>query len=255
MNTLLLGLDCAASPVRMGCMLARWDGRQPALLATLTAPSWPELVEGLVEWLRLSPAPALLCMDAPLGWPQSMGPRLTGHHAGQGLCLPADALFSRLTDRRIAQRLGKRPMEVGANYIARAALAAVNLLERLRQASGLPLPLGWTPGRLEKSCALEIYPAGVLACRGLLRPGYKKTAADRAAMVGILERLMDLPQGIREACLGSEHLLDAALCCLGGADYLQGLTPGPRPEELETARKEGWIWVRDAAIQTTKQTG
>jgi len=39
----------------------------------------------------------------------------------------------------------------------------------------------------------------------------------------------------------SDHLLDAALCCLGAADFMRKQVIAP--EDLPRARREGWIWV------------
>lgn len=42
--------------------------------------------------------------------------------------------------------------------------------------------------------------------------------------------------------LQNDDALDAAVCVLAGADFLQGQCHPPA--DLATARKEGWIWVR-----------
>ena len=243
---LLIGLDCAAAAVRMGCACARLCDGRLEFLHLATAAHWDGIDQQITAWLtQESAGPALLCLDAPLGWPRPLGEALAGHQAGQGLPLAADRLFSRITDRDIAHRLGKRPMEVGANTIARVALAAVNLLDRLRAVTAQHIPLAWAPGPMDETAAIEVYPAAALACRGLLRPGYKKTAADRAAMLAALEPQLPLAPQWQDACRRSEHLLDACLCCLAGSDFLQGLAPAPPPELWPVVRQEGWIWARD----------
>jgi hypothetical protein len=49
-----------------------------------------------------------------------------------------------LTDDDIAARLGKRPLEVGANLISRTSVAAVDLLGKIRSMTGEPIPLAWS---------------------------------------------------------------------------------------------------------------
>jgi hypothetical protein len=40
-----------------------------------------------------------------------------------------------------------------------------------------------------------------------------------------------------------DDVFDAAICLLAGADFLNGKCI--HPDNLELAKKEGWIWVRD----------
>jgi hypothetical protein len=37
------------------------------------------------------------------------------------------------------------------------------------------------------------------------------------------------------------HALDAVLCCAAGIDFLSGAALGP--DDPDTAKREGWIWV------------
>lgn len=73
-------------------------------------------------------------MDAPLGWPRPLGPALSDHRAGEPIDPPADTLFHRETDGVVHRTVGKRPMEVGADRIARTARSAVELIGELRNA-------------------------------------------------------------------------------------------------------------------------
>jgi len=41
----------------------------------------------------------------------------------------------------------------------------------------------------------------------------------------------------------SDHALDAALCVCAGLDFLAGDVV--RPKDLSSAKREGWIWVRE----------
>ena len=63
---------------------------------------------------------------------------------------PANAMFRRITDVFIQTRLGKRPLDVGADRIARTAYAALAILAILRVELGIPIPLAWTPGLVRR---------------------------------------------------------------------------------------------------------
>jgi hypothetical protein len=77
-------------------------------------------------------AAALIAIDAPLGWPAGAGEAFTAHRAGDSIPIEADALFRRETDRFVYRLLGQTPLEVGADKIARTALAALSFLGDLR---------------------------------------------------------------------------------------------------------------------------
>lgn len=242
---LLVGLDCAAAPVRVGLALAEAAASRPRLLEIHQAATWPALTARVAGWIAASPgSTTLLCLDAPLGWPRAMGPALAAHRAGAPLPHVPDAFFGRLADQAVAARLGKRPLEVGANYLARAALVSLHFLESIRQAARLPIPLAWEPRETDRVRAIEVYPAGVLAGRGHRARGYKKTPEARRETRRRMEAWLDIPPSLAADLDAGEHLLDAALCCLAGADFLAGTCPGPEADQRETARVEGWIWVR-----------
>jgi hypothetical protein len=57
----------------------------------------------------------LIAIDAPLGWPKPLAETLIKHRAGMPIETPANAMFRRNTDLFIQTRLGKRPLDVGAD--------------------------------------------------------------------------------------------------------------------------------------------
>jgi predicted nuclease with RNAse H fold len=178
-------------------------------------------------WLR-GEERVLLALDSPLGWPTALGPSLCSHFAGAPIAVPADRLFRRDTDERIRQRLGKIPLEVGANLIARTAHAALVFLEAIRRASGREIPMVWEPGFAGIGC-VEVYPAATLKARGLKNGPECLTS---------LAKELRLPVGMPD----SEHARDAVLCTLGGSDFLAGMCVSPPDRAL--AEREGWIWAR-----------
>lgn len=91
--------------------------------------------------------------------------------------------------------------------------------------------------------AVEVYPAATLRAHDLLFTSYKKPeqSKQRAA---ILEGLGDL-MAVRceqDLLVTNADALDAAVCVLAGADFLQ--SPTIQPEDSDLAAKEGWIWVK-----------
>ena len=146
----------------------------------------------------------------------------------------SNELFARDTDRAIWQRLGKQPLEVGANLIARTAVAALLFLEQLRQATSRSIPLAWSALERQPWSAIEVYPAATRIAHGMV---------DQGGCLEGTEALIDCGQ-IEPYVLACADAVDACLCALAGADFLAGRAVAP--DDLETARIEGWIWAPDA---------
>jgi len=136
----LIGIDCATQPNKVGLALGELDDERVRIKACRTE-SPKERPEDIVHaWLQVS-GTALLALDAPLGWPLALQQALGGHQAGEVMGARAHALFRRQTDDDIYERFGKRPLEVGANFISRTAVAALDLLQTLRTSTGMAIPL------------------------------------------------------------------------------------------------------------------
>jgi hypothetical protein len=200
------------------------------------------VVETVAAWATPD-APTLLALDAPLGWPAGMGQALGRHEAGAPIRLEANRLFRRGTDWAVREATGKRPLDVGAERIARTAHAALGLLQALRERTGEAIPLAWDT-RLEAGMsAIEVYPAGTLAAYGVDARGYKgrEGVAARRTLLRFLGEQVRLPVDC-SLLVENDDALDAALCVLAGSDFCRGRTLPP--DDLETAMKEGWIWIR-----------
>lgn len=246
----LAGLDCATQPRKTGLALASLAGGRLTVYEARVAASREDTARRLAAWLGGSPA-AVLALDAPLGWPAPMAEALSDHAAGRPLAPSPDAMFHRRTDRAVWEATGKKPLEVGAGWLARTAHAALASLGDVRQR--LAVEMGWTPGAVSGRQALEVYPAATLLSRGLSTAGYKRDDATdrRAEIVDALtapdaDPRLVLDISVREACIETDHVLDAVLCCLAAADYARGdvLTPETAGVAPETVRREGWIWFR-----------
>jgi hypothetical protein len=271
---IIVGIDCATVAERTGLALAEYADGVLVLRECRVADPAPSVAAQVLPWVGAGPA-ALLGMDAPLGWPSRLGPTLAAHRAGLPIPAAADSLFKRRTDVLVRERLGKAPLEVGADRIARTALSALAFLEELGRLLGAAVELAWEPAGAAAAAApasaapasavpaagapvaaapagvraLETYPAGTLrACEklGLVSPG-GDTDARKRSLVAALQRAGRLAPGkALRAALRNEHALDAVLCAVTAADFLDGLCVGPRPgSEQEAALAEGWIWVRD----------
>ncbi len=202
----IIGIDCATQPEKTGLALALWDGG-PVVLRETACGSRHNLPAAIAaRWLQGAER-AVLALDDPA------------------------ELFRRHTDRVIEQLLRKRPLEVGADRIARTAHAALQLLAAVSVKAGRPIPLVWSPGDLDTLGAIEVYPAATRLARGVPnRPG---------ALAG-LEGEFAADLGFLEAA--SPDVRDAVVCTLAGADFLAGRALAP--DDLAIARREGWIWVR-----------
>ncbi len=238
----VVGVDCATDPRKTGVVGLDWDGGTARVIRASLGEAGRS-VAGLVDEAAGN-GPALFCLDAPLGWPAALGDSLAPHRAGDPLAVPAaNRLFRRRTDEFVRARLGKQPLEVGADRIARTAATALALLAELRERRGEPIPLAWRPA-LAESAAIEVYPAAVLLVRGLPASRYKPPQA-RALRAEILGGLSgELVTGRhRDAMLAHADVLDAALAGLAGVDFLAGACAAPAAGDAELAAREGWIWI------------
>ncbi|MGH3056148.1 MAG: DUF429 domain-containing protein, partial [Gaiellaceae bacterium] len=167
---------------------------------------------------------------------------LSKHRAGEELATDANTMFRRSTDRFIQQKVGKTPLDVGADRIARTAHSALSLLGELRRRLRRELPLAWSPDCPGQIAAIEVYPAATLVSHAINASGYKKSRniAERDAIIHDLTSHLSLPQdtsSLRE----NADALDAVVCLLAGADFLRGRAMPPPDEAV--AKREGWIWV------------
>lgn len=291
MNIPVIGVDCSTSPGKVGLARGTWSNgtltvSDVAFGSKKPEQSWPLLVH---EWLNDS-SDALIALDAPLGWPSALSRALADHRAGDRLSDDvtehSHLMFQRLTDRVIHQRIGKKPIEVGANLIARTARDALVRLDFLRQRlhDRGGASLAWTPGQCQGIKIIEVYPAATLRSRQLPIAGYKgeirsrldnETDAQwrrheerntalrktRGDLVSRLQKVVDISVEGRlvTEMLESDDILDAVVCCVAARDFLSKEVISPHDPEVariakrdgrrvETAvEREGWIWVKKPA--------
>jgi hypothetical protein len=194
---------------------------------------------------------AVLALDAPLGWPAPLARALEAHRAGDRLGHTGDCddYVYRRTDEVVAEHVKKWPLDVGANYIARTAFAALELVAALRE-GGRVVPMLWRPGGApETTGVIEVYPAATLLARGLSVKAYKSEKRDenepaRRVLLAALARETSIPDALHERMIASDHALDAVACLLAAKDFVDGVVVPPSEADRELAEREGWIWFR-----------
>ena len=126
---------------------------------------------------------------------------------------------------------------MGEDRIARTAEAALSGLEYLRTETGEAIPLAWSHEHVRGIVAIEVYPAVTLKVHSLPCDGYKKNADDghKRAREKILSGLlgeMTIPAECRETAGANADGLDALVCFLTAADFLNDPTPANWPSRL-----------------------
>jgi Protein of unknown function (DUF429) len=125
----IIGIDCATQDEKIGLARGQADGLGTTVHEALVCTAEARAADRIVRWIGERPtARWLLALDAPLGWPADMGAALVQHRAGAPIDVQANMLFRRETDRYVARKLRKTPLDVGADRIARTAHAALKLL-------------------------------------------------------------------------------------------------------------------------------
>lgn len=239
----LIGVDCAAQARSVGIAIGSANSRAPRIERVYLGEPDPASV---IADCILESDQTLIALDAPLGWPKDMGRYLEGHSVGKGIKVDPNYLFRRETDRYVRNLLGKQSLDVGADKIARTALAALNLLESVRDHVSLEIPPAWTSSVAERASFIEVYPAATIRSIGLSERGYKGNKPEhreaRTMILNELQSWVDIDSQLSESVLVSDDTLDAVVCVLAAVDFLNGRCSGPK--DKTSAEKEGWIWVR-----------
>lgn len=224
--------------------LARWTGADAIVEEVVQGSRRGDPTDVVGAWLEKSgERDVLLAMDAPLGWPGTLARELHKHQAGRPIETMPNDLFRRHTDRFVKEQVGKLPLDVGADRIARAGHAALAFLGRLERQLKTRIELAWSPS-FSGIRAIEVYPAATLKVHGIPTRGYKAKdgmAKRGKVLEGLSQRLFvkaEVP-----AMEKRSDTLDAVACVLAGADFLRGhCYPPVKGAPVE---KEGWIWVRE----------
>jgi predicted RNase H-like nuclease len=245
MKITIIGIDCATKPKRVGLACGYYEDQQAMVVEVKVGLSEEANLDSIRSWLEPT-TPTLIALDAPLGWPKKLGETLATHRAGQPVKDKANDLFHRKTDNVVKCKIGKQPLEVGADRIARTAVSALELLGNIRKVADQPIPLVWQAPTQPGIYAIEVYPAATLKALGIEVRGYKKkdNRQGRQRLLLSLGAYIGLPDDT-SFMVENDNALDAVVCVLAGADFLRGDVIEPREDEKDLAEKEGWIWVRN----------
>jgi len=243
---LVIGLDAAAQWKKFGYSIGHFEDGRVAIESAGLLRDATGLAQEIGAPLR-SHRDVLISIDAPLGWPKALGDALIGHHVGAALAPLPNELFRRVTDDYVHTLIGKRPLDVGADKIARAAWRALDVLDQLRRIVGRDIPVLVDRWDQAGVAAIEVYPAATLIAHGLTTSGYKDRDGidDRRR---IAEALEPMATGITLYVDQTDDVFDACLCLVSAVDFLRN--EASPPADLNAARKEGWIWVRCPKTRT-----
>ncbi len=245
-NLLFIGIDAAAADVNTGLVALETDPMQIRHVAIGKEKPVDELLN---LWLADHSGPVMACIDAPLGWPAAFSDILATHQAGMPITIDKGQFFPRITDKLVHQKLGKRPLEVTANYIARTAHRALQLIGVLNQSINGTFQLFLDSGKIPYYGLAETYPAGWLISEQYNHKGYKKSEAMREEILESIEQRYSLAIALahRRRIIQWEHTFDALLCCLCGVDILQQRCLAPEDLDIpkKIAQKEGWVWFKE----------
>ena len=200
------------------------------------------IAEIIIGWIQNEDL-AIIAIDAPLGWPENLGNSLFSHFAGQALSIESNLMFRRETDRFIKRVMGKQPLDVGADRIARTAHTALKIIAELQLATNNKIEMAWNPEELNQVAIIEVYPAATLQSYGIRSGGYKEKQqeAERIDIIDALRQVMDIRCDSLHLRQNAD-VLDSAVCLLAAKDFLNGDVYFP--SDFEKAKKEGWIWVK-----------
>lgn len=241
-NVKVIGIDCATDAKKVGLAMGVYNNCDISVLETKFGSDGNSIAQIIANWINKDDK-VILAIDAPLGWPEDLGNSLYYHFAGQSLSVESNLLFRRETDRFIKKMLGKQPLDVGADRIARTAYAALKIIDELQLAIKNKIEMAWNPEIVNGISVIEVYPAATLQAYGIRSCGYKvKVQKDeREDILNELEKVMEIRCDSSQMILSAD-VLDSAVCLLAAKDFLNGNVYFP--SDMEKAKKEGWIWVK-----------
>jgi predicted RNase H-like nuclease len=246
MQIRLFGIDCATQDSKIGVAVGKFANGRLTVQEAFACTREESAAAAITKRLSLGQEPALLAIDAPLGWPQTLARVLANHRAGEALEVEAHDMFRRETDLFIKKKTGKTPLDVGADRIARTAYAALRLLRDIKTNLNLQqIPLAWEWPPTEGLSAIEVYPAATLIGQGFRSKGYKKAdqIMQRDEIIEKLRSVAEFSDDVTGKMQASADVLDAVVCLVAAQDFLLG--KAMRPENRTLAEVEGWIWTRE----------
>jgi predicted nuclease with RNAse H fold len=244
-----VGIDLAARDENTAMCVIDWDPGRVQVAAPAVDLDDDALLDAIADSDRAG-------IDAPFGWPQAFADAVAAHQADTGWPgrqeelprLAADraryrrTLTYRVTDLAVIDDLGVRPLSVSTDRIGVTTFRCALLLDRVTHERGIPVDRSGVEGRVA-----EVYPAAALKAWGLPHKGYKRAAGAprRRQLVEQLSRTLGrgFTDAAREACVASDHGLDALVAAIVARAVATGKTRAPARDQVAPARTEGWIHV------------
>ena len=213
--TRTLGVDLASKPAGTAACLIAWE-RDGATVEHLDAGvDDPEL-------MRLSDTADRVGIDVPFGWPDNFVLAVNAHRDHQDWpSATSEDLRYRRTDIFVWQQTGRPPLSVSADYLAIPAFRLAKLLAH------------WNADRLGKGKYVEVYPRAARN-RWNLETKRVSEVVERAPWL----RLM--PEHVT-SCDDDADCFDALIAALVTRAHVLGDCEPVPGEDLEGARREGWI--------------
>jgi hypothetical protein len=217
-----IGIDLAAQAAGTAAVVVEWQAPNARVAEFRTSLRNDQIVQ-LVE----SHPEARVGIDAPFGWPASfvktVGEWVRAGHWASETEPDIKPLRYRLTDFHVREKTERWPLSVSTDLISICAFRPRWRARRRGLPSGSAQPLA-LPSRKYK--------------------GPKPIARDlRIQLVASLEGLIPLTIApvVRNACIASDHCLDALVSALVTRAACVGLTDPPPPDDNGTLFEEGWI--------------
>ncbi|WP_109471972.1 DUF429 domain-containing protein [Ornithinimicrobium cavernae] len=228
MDEVTWGLDLSTDPHKCAAVAIRWHPDRAEIVAVRT----PLRPGEIVDLIASETGP--FAVDVPFGWPDTFVQFLAEHQQGAQQP-PGDrdawrisTLARRLTDERL--RHIALPLPASFDRLGRTAVMWSAIEHDLR-AQGVVIDRSGTTGRV-----CETYPKALQVSWGL---GKVKLSLDllRAAFP-----FLEVPEAMAGR-LATDDARDAVVCSLAARARELGLTDLPAAEELDQARREGWIHI------------
>lgn len=243
---IILGLHYAPTAKNVTLCAARSSDEGCELLATHSGYD-EQMDKVILDWIAREEA-TLLAIDTPLGWPADLATVLSSHQAGLPQRLRPGSLFYRECDRMLKREFDIAVKPIGADRSALTSYAALTFLDHIGYLHGMRIPLAWDQFLQFPAQCVEVSAPATLASLNL--PNSKFSGKETQS----LDTRNAILQGLKgELCfdkhyqqlLDDPRLLLAAINALAGHHFIH--QPLIQPTDLQTSKKEGWIWVRKPA--------
>jgi predicted nuclease with RNAse H fold len=248
-----VGIDLAAAAKATGAVLIA--GGPSAWSATEVSGRLDD--DALVDVVRTVD---VVGVDSPLGWPAAFVDAVQVHSSFRPWPGGVDRsmLTHRDTDRAIRRYGIRAALSVSADKLGSVAMRCALLQRRWAEEAW-----GASAARDGSARLVETYPAAALAAWRIECRGYKDRSDPTAARVvrrrivaaldHTLASWLDL-QPVNEACVRSDHVLDALLSALVAIAAKTSSTHLPADHQRIAALREGWIHVPSRSLSALRPT-